>query len=116
MLDPSKESIIGFLDPQDHILKHMASNLLILWSDLLLDRNQIPFLLIVANGLASHLVGFFAFLKRCIVQFPTAIQSPGKLLLSGFVNVEAILERFHPCSMFLSFCSLFSCSLTNHST
>src|SRR5690242_11193001 len=73
ILDPSKESIIGFLDPQDHILQDMTSRLLIFWSDLLLDRDQIPFLLIVANGLASHLVGFFAFLQRGIVEFSASI-------------------------------------------
>src|SRR2546421_4035631 len=62
-----KEIVIGPLEAQDHILQHMSSDLLILWS-LLFDVYQFTFLLVVANSILSRQL--FARLIIVVVGMP----------------------------------------------
>src|SRR5947208_1652111 len=58
-LDTSEKCIEGFLQTQEHVLKHLGIHVLVFFPDFCLDLWQVPLLLVVADGLKSVLVGIF---------------------------------------------------------
>ena len=69
------------IQAQEHILKHLAVNILVLWPDFCLDLRQIALLLVVADRLAHYAIGISPFGKRGVVEFPAAHQRPEEFLL-----------------------------------
>jgi hypothetical protein len=93
-LDPTNERFHGLVQTEQDILQDMAADLLILWTDALLDLDEITFLLIHADGLARLRVGFTPFLQVRVIQLATPRKYPFKLRLGGLIGIEAVFERF----------------------
>ncbi len=93
ILQPTKESVKGFVEPLEDILLHLAMDILVLFSQMF-DGRQLISLHAIGDSHATQLIGFFAFLQGAIIQLFAAAQGPfqgADLLLGG---IQAKLVRF----------------------
>ncbi len=93
--DPPKEGLHGFVQSLEHILLHLAMNVLVLFTQLL-DLFQLVGLHFVGDGHPTHAIGLATLFERRVVEFFAAAQGPlqGPDLLAG--GIEAKLVRLTP--------------------
>ncbi len=96
ILHSTKESVKGFVEPLEHILLHLAMNILVLFSHLF-DGRQLISLHAIGDRHATQLIGLFAFLQGGIIQLFAPAQGPfqGADLLVGGIQAKLVRLASH---------------------